>query len=259
MAEVGAVNAVANAALKRQFHVAAFPAFFLFSSKHQVHVQFPWKGPQTFVDTVQPWVTEKLADWESVFRSTAVERFTEPPAFALEVLNSTDMWIAMFTDGRHCTACAAAMPNFYRLSTDLVGVARVGVIDCSLPALAQVCTDQIAKDVRSRAFPYFFIYPRGPKPHHGPAGDLLFDGGDGGLEPHAVFPVIAMVARNALADKQTDRTAVSKADSDSDSFEYARPNDPPPPPPERPQYHAPERRSKVIQLGSSGQRTHRLT
>ena len=37
----------------------------------------------------------------------------------------------MFGDGVKCPKCADAKPNFYRLSADLAGLARVGMFDCS--------------------------------------------------------------------------------------------------------------------------------
>jgi len=252
--EIGAVNAVTNKALKARFGVSAFPAFYLYSSEYQVHVQFPWTGPRTFVDDVQKWAKATLAEWEQMFASSAVERFGTPEAFELEVANSTDLWLVIFTSGGgKCAACSAAMPNVHRLSADLRGVARVGHVDCTLEGLAQICAAHLGDGGEP---PHFRIFPHGLKAGATAGAMPLFGSGD--VELHLAFPLIATVIRSALAD-QAPAVDTAVGAGDADAFEYGAPKEPPPPQQQQQRYHAAPQKPRHVQIGSSGRRTLRIT
>jgi hypothetical protein len=65
----------------------------------------------------------------------------------------------MFTTGSGCVACQEAQSNFYRFGSDVTGVARVGIADCSNPELRhRICN---AHGIPDRDYPHFWVYPAG--------------------------------------------------------------------------------------------------
>ena len=97
--------------------------------------------------------------------------------------SGTDAWLVMFT-GAKCTACSDTKPNWYRLSQDTVGLARVGLVDCDTNA--DLCR---AEGVDTKSLPQFLAYARGEK---NDAPINLFNGE--AVESHIAFPLIAKVS-----------------------------------------------------------------
>lgn len=56
------------------------------------------------------------------------------------VVNSTQAWVVMFTDGVECSTCRTAKTNLMRLAASLTGLpVRVGLVDCEQPFQKDFC------------------------------------------------------------------------------------------------------------------------
>jgi hypothetical protein len=119
------------------------------------------------------------AEWERLFSRTNVERLSADTFDTLR--HSTDAWLVMFSAAK-CTACSDTKPNWYRLSQDAVGLARVALVDCD--ADPDLCR---AEHVDPAQLPQFLAYSRGDKTKSSPTN--LFNGEK--VESHIAFPLIA--------------------------------------------------------------------
>jgi hypothetical protein len=85
-----------------------------------------------------------------------------------------------------------AKPNFLRLGSDLAGLAKIGLMDCKVPAnLNGICQRH---SVPRSNYPYFWLYRPGNATVKG-AGKKLF-GRE--LQPHVAFPLVAALLEAAL-------------------------------------------------------------
>ena len=76
-------------------------------------------------------------------------------------------------------------------SSDVLGLASVGTVDCSaLQGLQGTCS---RLGVPMDNFPHFYVYAQGEKSGDRGTGELLFSGGKEGLSTHIAMPLIAKV------------------------------------------------------------------
>lgn len=122
------------------------------------------------------WASTVANEWTWLFKRSAVTSFADPADFTRTLLSpaiiasgnsgssgsggrssdfnsgnsgnndsdsssSSDMlWIVLLTDGVDCQPCKTAKTNLMRVSAGLYGLpARVGLVDCTHPAMAEFC------------------------------------------------------------------------------------------------------------------------
>lgn len=245
--EFGAVNGVNNPALAQRFHVNAYPTFVVFAPKWEVQAQFNWQGPDSLISNLPGWVREMQLEWDKLFRSTNVVFLDTSESLQQNVIDSPDVWVVMYTNGPSCSLCSDAKPNFFRLSTDVMGLVKVGIHDCH--KFRDNCNQM---GISHQDFPHYYIYAAGNKSTPDRRkGDLLFSKND--IQTHVALPLIAKALRAALATSLTaDDTALRVPLPDDP--EYVAEETPEPQKPQAPpKYHVPPAQPRFAQLPSGTQ------
>jgi protein disulfide-isomerase A6 len=179
--EFGAVNGQNNIDLRNRFTITEYPSFFVFSPRYDVSAKYHWRGSEELVQRMPDWAREMAQEWDRLFSRTNVIRLNEEN-FDTELKESKEAWLVMAV-GTNCPQCADTKPNWYRFSTDMLGLASVGLIDCSTcPSLCQ------REGIHFAGVPSFVAYPRGDKTKH---PEQLFTQSD--LASHHALPLIAKV------------------------------------------------------------------
>ena len=238
--EFGAVNCVHEQSLMQRFGIRQFPSFFLVSPEMGLQVEYHYRGLNLLTEDLPPWARSISTEWMHLFSRSSLSFFTTEAEFQEQVLESLDMWLVVFMGGPHCTACSDAKANVLRVAGELSGVARVGMVDCSRADLRPACHRHGVPE----SYPFFTLYPKGQKTtlQH---MEALFHGGE--IPNHLALPLIARVARAALADTLSD-SGLAVAPNDMDAFQDDRPPPPPPPPPAQEQYQQPPPRPVFQEL-----------
>jgi thiol-disulfide isomerase/thioredoxin len=185
---VGAVNCQVEEYLCRSvLNVRAYPTFRLFDRTEGFSQEYlnPDRSPEAMV----AWINRVSSEWKILKRLGVIKHLQslEP------VLSSKDLWIVVYTDGKDCAPCQTAMTNIRRLAGGILGLASVGVVDCTKE---RTLCDQV--DIPHS--------PHAPQVRLYKAGSNKTEKGENAYHPNLVEPHLAMemlekTIRCALADQ----------------------------------------------------------
>lgn len=133
-----------------------------------MHARFNWRGPRNLPAELAAFARETSAEWKELFFNTRATVLSGEDGMG-EVLASEELWVVMFTEKR-CIACNEAKPNFFKMASDVLGVARIGLMACdgASPGSRQACRQQ---SVPNGNFPHFMA--REPRAAGGVQGQRL--------------------------------------------------------------------------------------
>lgn len=117
VAKVGAVNCEAEVALCNRYGIQGYPTMMLFTKDGEVET---YGQQEHSADAIYGWVKQSLQ--HNVFALTTKNMD--------QVTNNGSLWIVDFSAGAWCGPCTALKPSVRRLSADLEGLAKVGLIEC---------------------------------------------------------------------------------------------------------------------------------
>jgi len=202
--------------------VTGLPTLLLLNRKHRMRAKYDMSTSNArTAESVLEWVRRLSAEWRYLFRESNVT-LLDGSTFGPAVLNSTQMWVVLFSDGLgpECTPCTETLNNMRKLSAALRAYpVSVGVVNCQDSASSKMCYDSSAKQ-RTSAQPQFAVRLEVPAPPHAPqvrawrrgnkTDHWEWGGGDKGevmynaneVPPHIGLQIMEKSARLALAEEK---------------------------------------------------------
>eukprot|EP00927_Polykrikos_kofoidii_P049404 TRINITY_DN43467_c0_g1_i1.p1 TRINITY_DN43467_c0_g1~~TRINITY_DN43467_c0_g1_i1.p1 ORF type:complete len:767 (-),score=85.46 TRINITY_DN43467_c0_g1_i1:104-2404(-) len=195
--EIAAVNCEKNPQVcSKHLLTQTIPSLFLLHPAHSFLKKFD-EAPSSVrasVEEIVSWVRKVTSEWRFLHAMARVHMLgSEDWADDGIVLNSTAMWVVLFSDGLECAPCKTGKSNLMRLSASLRSLpVSCGVVDCAVHR--SFCHK--THDVPPSPFrPLLKIWPRGPKVKGALGSQLL---GSHELEPHVALRVMDTTLRAAL-------------------------------------------------------------
>jgi curved DNA-binding protein CbpA len=124
VARVGAVNCEAEANLCNRYGVQGYPSLMLFTKGGEVET---YAGGEHTADAIYGWVQQTIN--HNVITLTNKD---------FSLVNNGSLWIVDFSAGQWCGPCTALKPSLRKLSAELQGIAKVGIVECDQQ---QLCSD----------------------------------------------------------------------------------------------------------------------
>ena len=190
-------------------------------------------------------------EWKYLFQHAKMS-YLNASNFPTLVLNSTDFWVVGFMDGLECSSCKTAVTNMLRLGAALQGIAKVGIVDCSIPRQHSFCY-QIQNIPTPPHAAIVKAWRKGPKYDLSPSnrGEMLYNANE--LEPHLALQITERAIRLALSHDMLGDNAVSA----NGEAAFDKHKDEPKRESRKPMWNGPTRKAPLPWDGSGGKGRNR--
>jgi len=213
--DVGAVNCVKQHTICSEYvGVKAYPTIVLLNRESGMMQRYPSDRNPRDPTAIAEWAQTISAEWKYLL---TYGRVTMANATTIhQMLNTTYMVVALFTDGLDCMPCKTAKTNLMRLSASMAALPVRGiVIDCEQPENKELCYSEHGLPPSPHR-PVLKAWPRLQKlvADRG-RGEQLFDVTV--LESHIALELLERALRLALAPEADDSSLVSGRRADYDN------------------------------------------